>query len=221
MIDVDGRPLGLRWSYSRDEILADGLVHAAGVALAVLGMIALLAYSAVRPGTHEFWTVCLYTGTLVAAFCASAAYNLWPISRTKWLLRRLDHASIYLLIAGTYTPFLRQVPESLISVWLLSAVWAVALGGAAIKFAWPGRLDRLSIGLCLALGWSGLLAMQRVVEVLPTPTLWLIVVGGLLYTGGVVFHIWHRLKFQNAIWHSFVLAASGCYFGAVFAMVCA
>jgi hemolysin III len=144
----------------------------------------------------------------------SAAYNVYPVCRTKWLLRRLDHSAIYVLIAATYTPFLATTELTMASAGLLAAVWLVAIGGVLLKLLLPGRLDRLSVALYLLLGWAGA-AAYPVMATLPSSTLLLIAAGGVLYSAGVGFHLWESLRFQNATWHAFVLVAAGCHYTAV------
>jgi hemolysin III len=149
----------------------------------------------------------------------SATYNLWPVSRAKWVLRRFDHSAIYVLIAATYTPFFIQVKDSIFAVVLLISVWCVAVGGTVLKLVLPGRFDRVSVGLYLAMGWSGLMLYDSVVSALPAMALWLVVAGGALYSLGVIFHAWQRLRFQNAIWHCFVLLGAACHYTAVLDLV--
>ena len=120
-----------------------------------------------------------------------------------------------MLIAGTYTPFLIQLFPDPVAIALLVGVWAIAALGIGLKVALPGRFDRTVIVLYLALGWSGIVAIDKVVAAMPPATVWLLTAGGALYTLGVMFHIWHRLRFQNAIWHAFVLTAASCHYGAV------
>jgi hemolysin III len=159
--------------------------------------------------------VSIYAAGLLAMLSISATYNLLPVSRAKWVLRRFDHSAIYLLIAATYTPFLLQMPASPLSIALLAGVWLIAVVGIVMELGLPGRFDRLSIGLYLALGWSGVMAYDTIVAALPPLTLALIAAGGLLYSAGVVFHVWERLRFQNAIWHAFVLLGATCHYTAV------
>jgi len=147
----------------------------------------------------------------------TAVYNLYPVSPRKWLLRRADHALIYLMIAGTYTPLVALVGSGIRAYLLLAVIWLVALVGIAVKLFLPGRYDRLSIGLYLLLGWSGLLAYESVIAALQPTALWLLAIGGLLYSVGVLFHVWRTLPFQNAIWHGFVLAATACHYGTIWA----
>lgn len=212
----DGRPLTLRWRYSRGELLADAVVHVVGVALGLAGAAALVA-AVLLDGVEAQLrlAVVVYAVALVAMLGASAAYNMWPVGRVKWRLRRLDHSTIFLMIAGTYTPFVATIGTSRLAWALLAAMWTVAVLGAALKVLLPGRFDRLSIALYLAMGWSGVMAYEPVIAGLPSNALWLLAVGGLLYTVGVVFHLMERLPFQNAIWHGFVLAAAACHYAAV------
>jgi hemolysin III len=165
--------------------------------------------------TSNIISVSVYAAGLLAMLGFSAAYNLWPVSRSKWILRRLDHSAIYLLIAATYTPIMVQIQDKVFALALLAGVWLVAVVGILIKLFMPGRFDRLSVGLYLAMGWSGLIAYNSVVESLPTLAMWFIAAGGILYTLGVIFHAWRQLRFQNAIWHSFVLLGAACHYTAV------
>ena len=195
--------------YTRNEIRADALVHGAGILAALAGSIALFAHAGVT------WVLASYLFGLHVMLACSAAYNLAPPSHLKWLLRRFDHSAIFLLIAGTYTPLLPFLPNAAQS-WTLGLVtWLGAAFGVAMKFMFPGRFDRLAILVYLALGWVGVTAAGAFMQVLPPEVLTLIVAGGILYTAGVIFHIWESLKFHNAIWHGFVGAAAACHFAAI------
>ena len=124
----------------------------------------------------------IYVAGLLAMLVLSATYNLWPVSRAKWVLRRFDHSAIYLLIAATYTPFIMEVKDSFFAIALLIGVWCVAIVGIVLKLALPGRFDRLAVGLYLAMGWSGMMLYDAVVKALPTLALGFLVAGGVLYT---------------------------------------
>jgi hemolysin III len=220
MIDADGRPLALRRNYDRAELIADGIVHTIGIVLGLAGAVALLVLAAQRAdNAAEFAAIAIYAAGILAVLGTSAAYNMWPISRTKWLLRRFDHACIYVLIAGTYTPFITQLKNGLVATLLFAGVWATALLGAGLKLTLPGRLDRLSIAIYLLLGFSGLLAYDTVAASVSPTTLGLMLTGGLIYTAGVPFHLWSGLRFQNAVWHVFVLVATCVFYSAVLAGV--
>lgn len=211
-------PPGVTWNYDRAEIIADGVVHTIRVALGIAGAFFLLAIAVTVARGIEAGLV-IYVIGLLAMLGASAAYNLWPMTPRKWLLRRLDHSAIYLLIAATYTPFLLQMKIGPAPAALLTVIWLTAATGIALKLRWPGRFDRLSIGFYLILGWSGTLAHEPIAATLRPLTLWLIVIGGALYSIGVIFHVWERLRFHNAIWHGFVLSAAGVHYAAVLSCV--
>lgn len=210
----DGRPHGLTWSYDRAEMVADGIVHVLGVVAAVLAAGALVALALFRAELATVSALAVYAASLVAVLGCSAAYNMWPVSRTKWLLRRFDHAAIFFLIAGTYTPFMIHLGTASAHA-VLAFVWTAAAAGAAFKILAPGRLDRLAVLFYLVIAWSGVLIARQVFASLPTAAVVLLVAGGLVYSAGVIFHLWETLRFQNAIWHGFVLVAAGCQYAAV------
>lgn len=204
------------WPYTPAETVADGVVHVSGLVFAVSGAVVFLAAIAGVAPAASVAAVALYLSTLILSIAASAAYNLWPVSRTKWLLRRLDHSAIYLLIAGTYTPFMVRMGL----FGMLAAVWTIAFAGVVLKLLLPGRYDKVSIGLYLALGWSGVAVWDRLTS-LPEGVLVLICAGGLVYSLGVIFHLWESLRYQNAIWHAFVLVAAAIHYVAVWTAVAA
>ena len=207
----------MKWAYDRAEVLADGIIHALGVALGIAGVLSLLVQVAAHAPARTI-SALIYGAGLLTVWCLSAIYNLWPISRTKWVLRRFDHAAIFLLIACTYTPFLTHIPDPAASR-LLVGVWVAACVGMILKLIYPARFERLSILLFLGLGWSGVLLYERVMVSMSSVILWLLAVGGVLYSAGVLFHLWERLRFHNALWHAFVLAAAACHFCAVFELL--
>jgi hemolysin III len=205
----------VRWNYDRAEMIADGVVHGIGVFGGLIAATVLIVLTAVYASALDVAVVSVYVAGLLAMLVLSATYNLWPVSRAKWVLRRFDHSAIYLLIAATYTPFIMELKDSVFAMALLAGVWCVAIIGIVLKLVLPGRFDRISVGLYLAMGWSGLMLYDRVVSALPTLALWFVVAGGALYSLGVIFHAWQRLRFQNAIWHCFVLLGAACHYTAV------
>ena len=214
----DGRPAGLKWHYDRSEMIADGIVHVLGAVAAVFAAGALVGVALVRAELATVSSLAIYAATLIAVMGMSAAYNMWPVSRTKWLLRRFDHAAIFMLIAGTYTPFMIHAGTPA-AYGMLALVWTAGLAGAALKLAAPGRFDRLTVALYLAIAWSGVVVAHQVFATLPTAAIVMLVTGGLIYSAGVVFHLWQSLRFQNAIWHGFVLVGAAWQYGAVFSGV--
>jgi hemolysin III len=209
----------MHWNYDRAELIADGVVHGIGVFCGLVAATVLIVLTAVYATPLEVAVVSVYVTGLLTMLVLSATYNLWPVSRAKWVLRRFDHSAIYVLIAATYTPIIAQMKDSVFAIALLVGVWCVAIVGIVIKLVFPGRFDRLAVGLYLAMGWSGFMVYDTGMSSLPTLTLCFIAAGGLLYSLGVIFHAWQRLRFQNAIWHSFVLLGAACHYTAVLDLV--
>lgn len=215
MVVSNNRPARVSWDYDRAELIADGMVHAIGVSLGLAGAIAIIIISANSTHTADMPSIIIYAIGLLSMLGFSAAYNTWPISHAKWVLRRFDHSAIYIMIAGTYTAFIAQMKGDVVSVGLLIGVWLTAFVGVTLKLVMPGRFDRLAVVLYLILGWSGVVAYAQVAAALPSLSIWLLATGGVLYSAGVVFHGWQSLRFQNAIWHGFVLVAACCHYSAI------
>src|ERR1700732_1674545 len=157
----------MRWNYDRAELIADGVVHGIGVFGGVVAATVLIVLTAIYATGLEVAVVSVYAAGLLAMLVLSATYNLWPVSRAKWVLRRFDHSAIYVLIAATYTPFIAQMKDSISAIALLIGVWCVAIVGIVIKLVLPGRFDRVAVGLYLAMGWSGFMLYDAVVAGLP------------------------------------------------------
>lgn len=200
---------------TRYEIAADAVVHALGVGFGLIGGPILIGFVAARGEAGSLVAICIYVATLIAMFALSASYNLIPLAGAKDWLRRLDHSTIYLKIAGAYTPFAALSVGGLVGHVLLAAVWMAAAFGIVLKLLYPHRFEALSIVLYLAMGWAAVAVAGDIVESVRGVSLILIVIAGVLYSTGVIFHLWSRLPFQNAIWHVFVLAATIVLYGAV------
>lgn len=197
------------------ELVADGIVHGVALVAAVVAGSLLLVLALLKTAPDAFPALLVYVVSLIAVFSASAAFNLWPISPVKRWLARLDQAAIFLFIAGTYTPFLAVIGGTRAGSLLTAIVWGLSLVGVALKLIVPERLGRLAILLYLAVGWSGVMVFHTLIETLPRLSIWLILAGGLVYSIGIVFHLWERLKFHTALWHGFVLVAATLHFVAV------
>ena len=204
-----------RRPFSQGELVADGMIHAVAILAAIVGLAVLMMLVVMKRGGLELSAVAVYGLGLLAMFGFSAAYNMVPPSSLKWLLRRFDHSSIYLMIAGTYTPLLTLVSDTFWAVTLALVVWIGAIAGIILTVALPGRFDRLSVGIYLLLSWVAVAAIKPLVSSLPPLTMILLAVGGGLYTAGVVFYAWKNLKFNNAIWHGFVTVAAACHYAAI------
>jgi hemolysin III len=200
--------------YSPAERVADGSIHAIGIGASVLGVVALMIAARNLPAVSII-SLAVYGFGLVTVFACSAAYNLAAEGGLKALLRRFDHAAIYVKIAGTYTPFAAIKMADAAGVILLAAVWAITAFGATVKLMWPGRLVRTSYVLYLAQGWAIIAALGPFASAVSGRVLALLAIGGVIYTVGVIFHLWERLPYHNAVWHGLVVAASTCHFAAI------
>ena len=205
-----------RRRFTLAELIADGVVHGIGIAFAIgLGTV-LIVFAALGTARPELPAIVLYLTSLLTVLGVSLAFNLAPLNGFKKLMARFDQAAIFLLIAGTYTPFLAVIGGTPGTGLLMVVIWALALVGVSLKLIVPERFGRLAILLYLAIGWSGVLVFHSLATQLPAPSFWLIIAGGLTYSAGIVFHLWDRLKFQNVLWHVFVVAGSICHLWAVF-----
>lgn len=202
-------------AYTLSERIADGVIHTIGVTASLIATIIVFAF--VVPGlpTSSATSLIIYGVAMVAMFSFSAAYHMIPMPHWKGGLRRLDQAAIFLKIAGTYTPFAVVSLGGLWGYGLLGAVWSVAVFGIVVKLVRRNGMGSLTVVLYLALGWAGLAVVKPLFDAVPLPDFALIGIGGVLYSIGVIFHLWEKLPFQNAIWHLFVLAAASCHFAAV------
>lgn len=205
---------GIRPTYSRAERFSDGVIHVAGVTLAVIAAPVLVILTIVlHDDSRIIWGTGIYGATLVAMLSFSALYNMIDSEKWKGLLRRLDHSGIYFKIAGTYTPFVLTAGAQ--PATLLAGLWGTAAFGSFMKFLAPHRFRWLAIALYLAMGWAVLVADPSMLALLPGPVLTLMFAGGIAYTVGVVFFLFERLPFHYTIWHVFVLAGSSLFFAAV------
>lgn len=201
-------------AYARSERIADCTLHVLGVTFALIGAVTLVVWALGRVPGGQALALTVYAAALIATFTASAFYHMTPCTRIRPTLRRVDHAAIYLKIAGTFTPLAVMIGTGF-SYAVLAIVWALAAWGMTHKlFFWrePGRFGP---ALYLMMGWLAVLLLPSIAAIVPVPALVLLALGGGLYTLGVVFFAWDSLKFSNAIWHAFVLAASICFFSGI------
>jgi hemolysin III len=205
--------------YTLRERIADGCIHAISVSASLVALAALLVLGVGAQATLWIVGLVIYGLALVATFSCSAGYHLVVRPKLKELFRRLDHAAIFLMIAGTYTPFILIKMNHGWGWALLALVWTMAALGIALKLFAPRYLEGVSTALYLVQGWAVLVAWHPLASAVPERVLTLLVVGGVLYTVGVVFHLWERLPFQNAIWHAFVLVAASVHYVAVLAVL--
>jgi hemolysin III len=200
---------------TRLEKLVDGWVHGVAAVLLTFAVGVGLGLAIWQGGLSMAGAVAVYGVCVMAMVGCSMAYNLTETPKRKALLRRFDHAAIFLMIAGTYTPFTTIRFEGAWAISMTSVVWALALIGAAGKLFLPGIGKRVWIAFYVLMGWLVVAALGPMLEGVPLAGLILLAVGGALYTIGIPFYIWERLPFRRAIWHSFVMAAAGVHYAAV------
>jgi hemolysin III len=207
-----------RLRHSVEEV-ANTITHGIGLLLSVVGFVVLLVLAALRGTAWHIVACSIYGATLICLYTASTLYHAAISPRVKRALRIFDHSAIYLLIAGTYTPFLLV---SLRGPWgwsLFGVIWGLALAGVLFKFWFVERFVILSTAVYIAMGWLVVIAAKPVITHVPfTALIWLLA-GGLAYTGGVIFFAAKRIPYSHAIWHLFVLAGSICHYFAVLSTV--
>ena len=200
------------------EELLNSLTHGLGLVLSIVGVVVLVTAAWFRQDPVYFVSACIFGGALVLMYAASFLYHSFHRPSLKRILCVVDHIAIYVLIAGTYTPFLLVSLGGGWGTTMLCVVWAMALGGAVLKILGARemqRYKRLSTAGYLAMGWLFVVALEPLLAALPLEGILWILAGGLCYTGGVVFFLWESLPYNHAIWHVFVLGGSLCHYVAV------
>ncbi|MBI1742001.1 hemolysin III family protein [Candidatus Acetothermia bacterium] len=201
--------------YSVGEELANSITHGIGIGLSLAGGILLVVLAAVYGDVWRIVSFSIFASSLVTLYLASTLYHSLRNPRVKQIFRIIDHAAIYLLIAGTYTPFLLV---SLRGAWgwtLLGVIWGLALLGIAFKTLFIHKFRRLSTIVYIGMGWLCLVALHEMLIRIPVGGLIWLAAGGIFYTMGVIFYVWRRLPYHHAVWHLFVLAGSTCHYLAV------
>ena len=203
-------------AYTPREEIANVVTHGLGIVLSVVGLVALTVLASLRGDAWFVTSTTIFGVSLVVLYTTSTLYHCFHDERAKQLLRKFDHAAIFLLIAGTYTPFLLV---SLRGPWgwsLFGVVWGLALVGMVLKFWFAGRFRVVSTLIYIAMGWLVLTVLRPLSLARPREGLWLLLAGGFCYTGGAAFYLWKRLPYHHAVWHLWVMAGSACHWSAVF-----
>jgi hemolysin III len=205
--------------YPPREELANAVTHGLGLLLSVAGLVLLVVAAARHGDAWQVTSVAIYGASLVVLYTTSTLYHSIPGAERKRVLRKFDHAAIFLLIAGSYTPFLLV---SLRGPWgwsLFGVVWGLAVVGIALKFWFAGRFRTVSTLLYLAMGWLVMVAVKPLALALGAGGFRPLIAGGLCYTLGAGFYLWKRLPYHHAVWHVFVLCGSVCHWAAVYSYV--
>ncbi|CAK3353489.1 hemolysin-III family protein YqfA [Vibrio crassostreae] len=206
--------------YSDIEERANAITHGLGVVLGVIGLILLL----IRAFDYQadmltVASMTIYGSSIILLFLASTLYHSITTEKTKRLLKTLDHCAIYLLIAGSYTPFLLVGLRTPLAMGLMAVIWGIALVGIIMKIAFVYRFKRLSLFIYLAMGWLSLIVVYQLAMNIDIGGLVLLAVGGVIYSLGVIFYVAKRIPNNHAIWHLFVLAGCACHFFAIYLYV--
>ncbi len=204
-----------RRQYSLGEEIANAVTHGLGVVLSVAALVALLVVAGVYGNTLHVISVAVYGSTLVLLYVASTMYHSLSNTRACKVFKIIDHASIYLLIAGTYTPFTLVTLRGPWGWSLFGIVWGLALTGVALEAFWVYRPKWLSGVVYLAMGWLVVVAIKPLMAALPPLGWQLLLAGGLAYTFGVIFYVLKKVPYMHAVWHLWVLAGSAFHFFAV------
>ncbi len=210
----------LKSTYSQKEELANTITHALGCVLGIVGLFLLVMKSlSANADALTITSMSIYGSSLVALFLASTLYHAIPTPSTKRLFKTLDHCAIYLLIAGSYTPFMLVSLRTPLAIGLMAVIWLIALVGIVMKIAFVYRFKRLSLITYLLMGWLSLIVIYQLAISLDVGGLILLAAGGVVYSLGVIFYVSHRIPYNHAIWHLFVLAGSICHFFAIYLYV--
>jgi hemolysin III len=204
--------------YTLGEEIANAITHGVGTALSLAGTVVLVVYAALGGDPWRIASLSVYGGSLILLHLSSTLYHALRPPKAKLVFRVFDHGSIYLLIAGTYTPFLLVTLRGPWGFSLLGVVWGIAAAGITLKAVFR-RFHRLSVLAYVLMGWLVVIASRELTSRVPVGGLVLLLAGGVAYTGGIAFYGWKRLPYGHAIWHVFVLAGSACHYAAVFLYV--
>jgi len=202
-------------TYTIGEEIANSITHGLGALLSVAGLVILIILAAWKGDAWKMVSFIIYGLSLTVLYLSSTFYHSFRSPRLKKIFRFFDHSAIYLLIAGTYTPFLLIILRNTLGWTLFAILWGLALGGIIFKLFFIHKFRILSTIVYLLMGWLGVVAFKQLLIALPTTAIWLISAGGLSYTVGVIFYAWKKIPYGHAVWHLFVMAGSLLHYFAV------
>jgi len=212
-------PVKHRRHYSLGEEIANAITHGLGVGLSLAALVLLIYVAATRGNGWHLASAIVYGITMFLLYLASTLYHSIPGEKARHVFKIIDHSAIYLLIAGTYTPFTLVTLRDSGGWWLFGVVWSLAIAGIALEAFWVYRPKWVSAAVYLGMGWLVVVAMGPLIKNLAPTGVWLLAGGGLAYTLGTVFYVLKRIPYMHAVWHLFVLAGSACHFLAVMLFV--
>ncbi|MBC8278221.1 MAG: hemolysin III family protein [FCB group bacterium] len=202
----------LKPSQSPGEEIANSVTHGIGAALSVAALVILVVFGAKQGDAWRVVSFSIYGSALIALYLASTLYHAFRNPQIKRWMKLLDHSSIYLLIAGTYTPIMLTVLRGGWGWTLFGIIWGLALAGIIFKLMFIGRFKKLSLAIYVAMGWLVVIAIKPIIAAVPGGMLMFMLIGGVCYTFGVIFYLWKTLPYHHAVWHLFVLGGSITHF---------
>jgi hemolysin III len=219
--DTSPEPMGLSKirAYTLGEEIANSIIHGLGVGLSIAALAILLVYAGQSHNNWAIGSAIVYGLSLVLEYTASTLYHSFPQERVKHVFKILDHCGIYVLIAGTYTPYCLVTLRGSGGLIVFGVVWAFAIAGIVAEAFWTYRPRWLSAAVYLGMGWMIVFSLRPLAAALPAPGIWLLVAGGLCYTFGTIFYVMKRVRYMHAVWHLFVLAGSILHFLSVLLFV--
>ncbi len=207
-------------SYTFKEEIANSLSHGIGVLFGLSATVMLLNKATLYNADDQTkWSFIIYGLSIILLYLASTLYHAIPFEKAKRTLKTLDHSAIFLLIAGTYTPFLMVSLRTELSMILMSVIWLMALCGIALKIFFVYRFKKLSVAVYLVMGWLSLIAIYQLSQSIAMAGVWLLVAGGVVYSAGVFFYVKRDIPYNHAIWHLFVLAGTVLHFLSIYLYV--
>jgi len=202
-------------SYSLGEEIANAITHGIGTGLSIAGLTLLVVLAILHSDVSRIVSFSIYGSSLIILYLASTLYHSFQNPPVKRVFRIIDHSAIYLLIAGTYTPFVLLCMRGAWRWAFLGVVWGLALLGIGFKAFFTNRFRKISVLAYVLMGWLCVIALKEMLATIPSGGLILLAVGGIVYTVGIIFYVWRRVPYNHAIWHLFVMGGSICHYFAI------
>ncbi len=197
------------------EEIINSVTHGIGTLLSIAALVLLIVFAAIKGNAWHVVSFTIFGSTLILLYLSSTLYHSFSKPKLKDLFARFDHAAIFFLIAGTYTPFMLSTLRGVLGWGLLSVIWILAIGGAIIRSIYVTRFRKLMVAIYVLMGWMFVFAFRTMMAITPFESLLFLFIGGILYTVGVIFYVWRSLPYAHGIWHLFVLGGSIMHFFAV------
>lgn len=198
--------------YTKKEEIANAITHGIGVIFSIAALVLLVVFAAKYKDAWYVVSYSIYGSTLIILYLCSTLYHSFTNQKVKKIFRKFDHSSIFLLIAGTYTPFTLTILRGKLGWSILGIIWGITIIGIVLKIVCFDKVEKISTLLYIAMGWVIVVALKSIAEALPIKGIILLIAGGLIYTLGCIFYVRDKMPYNHAIWHMFVLGGSVCHF---------